>query len=632
MSELKSPSSVTPLSSELVAKAILTKRPQYPVSDVLQADKNQLLEMLRETGPEFCHIVITSPCLMDARIRLATYLSNLENQYFGMFTEEIPPERLGKLGAIRGAIRMLKNVVKVGSEKAAGFSALEVLTQVLNGDRRALKRVSKGFLCEFIYLFLGMHGHCLKRLYANEDYHQKSGREASTIRSQQLDEYANRMAKYFKRYRCGLDEGLVAKRARLRQSIMEGMGASEADWNSEVWQKRHVIKDLATISRYVTLEQDEIEGLRSAKRNGIDVHITPYYLSLFNRKGAHDFDRAIRSLVLPSVHYCRSVAKNRRLGSDQDFMGEKSTSPVDCITRRYPHILILKPFDACPQICVYCQRNWEIKDMDRTQITQSKVDAAIDWIRDHSKVTEVLVTGGDPLTLPDHTIEHILKRLSEIPRIERIRIGTRMFVTMPMRLNDGFMKVLDRYHKPGTREITMMTHFEHAAEITPDVLAAVTRVRRLGISIYNQQVFTYYNSRRFETSFLRKKLKLIGVDPYYTFSTKGKEETHDFRVPIARIEQEMKEEARLLSGIVRTDEPVFNVPRLGKSHLRAWQDHEPIMVNAEGQRVFRFYPWESNLVNMKTYIYTDVSIYEYMQRLMEDKEKMDDYASIWSYF
>ena len=632
MSESKHTAPVAPLASEVIAKAGDMTRPQYPVEDILHADRDRLVEILRETGPEFSHILITAPCLLDARMRLATYLSNLENQYFSMFSEKIPQGRLGKLGAIRGAIRMLKNMVKISSEKAAGYSALEDLTAILKGDRRALKRVSKGFLCEFIYLFLGMHGYCLKRLRVNEDLHDKSGREASLLRSKQLDRYSNRMGRYFKKYKCGLDEVLVGKRQRLKQSIMDGYGATEEDWNSDVWQKTHVFKDLDSISKFVTLEEDEIEGLRSAKRNSIDVHITPYYLSLFNRKGKNEFDRAIRSLVLPSVHYCRTVGQNRRCGADLDFMGEKSTSPIDGITRRYPHVLILKPFDACPQICVYCQRNWEIKDIDKAKITSEKIDKAIEWIKNDSQVTEVLVTGGDPMTLPDKELDRILGKLSEIKRIERIRIGTRMFVTMPMRFNDKLLAILEKYHKLGTREVTIMTHFEHTAEITPDVLDAVTRVRKLGISIYNQQVFTYYNSRRFETCYLRKKLKLIGIDPYYTFNTKGKEETSDFRVPIARIEQEMKEEARLLPGIVRTDEPVFNVPRLGKSHLRAWQDHEPIMVNAKGQRIYRFYPWESNMANMKTYIYTDVSIYNYMIRLMGEKEKMNDYATIWSYF
>ena len=131
---------------------------------------------------------------------------------------------------------------------------------------------------------------------------------------------------------------------------------------------------------------------------------------------------------------------------------------------------------------------------------------------------------------------------------------------------------------------------------------------------------------------LRRMLKLSGVDPYYTFNTMGKEETVDFRVPMARIEQERKEEARLLTGMVRTDEPVFNVPRLGKSNLRAWQDHEVIMILPDGRRIYRFYTWEARITTNFDYLYTDVSIYDYLKRLDADGENISDYKSIWYYF
>ena len=157
-------------------------------------------------------------------------------------------------------------------------------------------------------------------------------------------------------------------------------------------------------------------------------------------------------------------------------------------------------------------------------------------------------------------------------------------------------------------------------------------MKRLGINIYNQEVFTYFNSRKFETAFLRKVLKVCGIDPYYNFNCQGKEETTDFRVPIARIEQERKEEARLLPGVTRTDEPVFNVPKLGKSHLRAWQDHEVVMILPDGGRVDRFYSWDTKLTASKDYLYTDVSIYAYLKRLMDDGENVKDYLSIWYYF
>jgi lysine 2,3-aminomutase len=168
--------------------------------------------------------------------------------------------------------------------------------------------------------------------------------------------------------------------------------------------------------------------------------------------------------------------------------------------------------------------------------------------------------------------------------------------------------------------------------MTPDSLECIRKIKNVGMNVYNQQVFTYYNSRRYETALLRRTLKLSGVDPYYTFSTKGKEETIDFRVPIARMEQEQLEEARLLPGLVRTDEPVFNVPRLGKVNLRAWQDHEIVNILPDGRRIYRFYSWEVRLVTALDYLHTDVSIYDYLQRLAEDGENVNDYDSIWYYF
>ncbi|MCX5834078.1 MAG: KamA family radical SAM protein, partial [Deltaproteobacteria bacterium] len=331
--------------------------------------------------------------------------------------------------------------------------------------------------------------------------------------------------------------------------------------------------------------------------------------------------------------YCESLAESREKGFDMDFMGERSTSPIDGITRRYPEILILKPYNACPQICVYCQRNWEIKTMDEdVMMSRKKIREAIAWIDGHESITEVLITGGDPLTLDNRYLDGLIGEVAKIKHVERIRIGTRVIVTLPFRIDDGFIAVLKKYHEWGRREIAIVTHFEHAAEVTPDTVEAIRKLKNAGINVYNQQVFTYYNSRKFETALLRKTIKVSGVDPYYTFSTKGKEETVDFRVPIARIEQERREEARLLPGLVRTDEPVFNVPKLGKSNLRAWQDHEVIMILPDGSRVYRFYSWEVRILTALDYLYTDVPIYDYLKRLNADGENINDYISIWYYF
>ena len=380
------------------------------------------------------------------------------------------------------------------------------------------------------------------------------------------------------------------------------------------------------------LEEDEIQGIKEAEKNRIPFQITPYYLTLFNENGRDKHDRLVRAQVIPSKKYCVNVTLNKTHNTDMDFMGEKSTSPIPGITRRYPNIVILKPFDSCPQICVYCQRNWEIKDLQDAGTSSDKMENAINWIKKNKYITEVLVTGGDPLTLDNKYIGSLLEKINDIKHVERIRIGTRVLVTLPFRIDNELIKILRRINKLGKKEICIMTHIEDASEITPDVLDAVKKIKKAGLNIYNQQVFTYFNSFKYQTCFLRKNLKLSGIDPYYSFNTKGKEETVDFRVPIARIEQERKEEARLLPGIVRTDESVFNVPKLGKSHLRSWQDHEVIMILKDGSRIYRFYPWESMLLLIEDYLYTDVPIYAYLKRLENDGEDIEKYASIWFYF
>ena len=294
--------------------------------------------------------------------------------------------------------------------------------------------------------------------------------------------------------------------------------------------------------------------------------------------------------------------------------------------------MILKAFNSCPQICVYCQRNWEIQCIEETNFSREKIQEAINWIADNENIEEVLITGGDPLTLGDNTIEWILEQLDKIPHIERIRIGTRVLVTMPFRITEKLLDMVARFHELGKREICFVTHFESPLEVTPDSLEAIRKIRNHGFSIYNQLVFTYYNSKRFETVGLRKLLKRSGVDPYYTFNTKGKEETLDFRVPIARLLQEWSEEARLLPGLVRTDTPVFNVPTIGKSYLQSWQDHEIVMIMPDGRRVYRFYPWEQMHSLADPYHYTDVPIYDYLRRLAEDGEDIVEYSSIWYYY
>ncbi|OIO22110.1 KamA family radical SAM protein [Candidatus Micrarchaeota archaeon CG1_02_47_40] len=597
---------------------------------MLQAGAPQLAEMLWKTDSELFRILRSSHTIEEAREGLFLHLNSIERSLYKINSKrELKHLHPLEKNNAKHCARVLKNLIRTEYEGVSGASALRELFLLSCGKNPA---ASSGFLCEMAALFSGLYGK--SRIYSgpHPEFLKLEGRKAALMRSEFLERYSTDMEKHFSKYGSGFDGAIIRERAASKKRIMHFFGASEKSWNDYAWHIRHAISDLKTLKKLVKLTREEERGIALAEKYGIPFQITPYYLSLFLSPNPLKKGRAIRAQVLPSAKYCRGCMQAKRSGASLDFMEEGSTSPIRCITRRYPKILILKPYDSCPQICVYCQRNWEIKRLCDAKVQKAPLLRALRWIRKNRNISEVLITGGDPLTLSDSFLDWIIGAVAKMPHIRRIRIGTRTLVTVPFRITPRLVRILSKYHVPGKRELCIVTHVEHPTELTPETLAACTRIRKAGISIYNQQVFTYFNSKRFETCALRRELKLFGIDPYYSFNTKGKEETNDFRVPIARIEQERKEEARLLPGIERTDEPVFNVPRLGKSHLRAWQDHELIMVLPDGRRVYRFYPWESMLESVPPYDYTDVSIYDYLKRLMKDGENLEEYKTIWYYF
>ena len=408
------------------------------VKDAITLSREGLVDAIWLESHYIKKILERSNSLREARDSFFEYLNRLERHYFNIYSDKHFKEldMLEKSNA-KECIRVLKNIIRTENEKLTGFSALNILYRLANGKKNALHQVDKGFLLEFLYLFRGIHGKSdIFYDFAHESDIASDNRHASIVRSLQLDDYSLKMRDYFNKYHTGLDREVIEQRGALKRHILHRLCASSDDWQDVSWHMSHIIKDVKTLSSLVTLEKDELQGLRYAERNGIPFQITPYYLSLFNKGGRIDDDRAVRAQVLPSYGYGKRIVMNRRLGADQDFMGEKWTSPIDGITRRYPQILILKPYNSCPQICVYCQRNWEIKCYDEAKVTKDKIKKAIDWIGENESITEVLITGGDPLTLKNRYIGWMIDRVAGINHIERIRIGTRIPVTLPFRIND----------------------------------------------------------------------------------------------------------------------------------------------------------------------------------------------------
>ncbi|KPK67501.1 radical SAM protein, partial [candidate division WOR_3 bacterium SM23_60] len=422
-----------------------------------------------------------------------------------------------------------------------------------------------------------------------------------------------------------------------RNRILAALNSTEDDWIDWKWQFDNVFKDrqgFEIIKKVIKLTPAEEKGIALAIKHKIPFGVTPHYLSLMDEvPNSHDF--AVRRQVFPPAPYVNSMIEHKR---DRkvvfDFMRERDTSPLKLVTRRYPRVAIIKPYDSCPQICVYCQRNWEITSpfFEGALASKEDIDKAIDWFVEHTSIMDVLITGGDPLVMSNDLIDYVLKRFSEIPHIHNIRIASRMPITVPQRITEELCDIFMKYNNIGKQTLCMVTHFSHPYEVTWETVNAIKRVKMRGLHVYNQQVFTFANSRRFESVAMRIALKKIGIDPYYNFNMKGKSEIESYSVPVARILQEQKEEARLLPGVYRTDEAVFNVPFLGKNYLKAWQEHELISILPDGRRVYSFHPWEKNIAKIKPYIYTDVTIKEYLEKLAERGEDVEDYRSVWYYY
>jgi len=566
--------------------------------------------------------------LENARVRVRNLLREREDW---LDSKDCDLEELERLNALE-CVRVLKNFISTKNEELTGISFLDMMLELVNGGE---SKVNNAFLVEVKVLVEGSLGRSHIYGAIATEFLRYEGRQAASLRSENLDSFAENCMERIMSYPTGLDPEVISRREGNRDRILDHIGGTIDDWNDYRWQSRNVIRSVDPLQDLIVLTPEEREAVEMASENGIPFGITPYYVSLMDRDPSRINDHAVRAQVIPPLSYVRAMMAHR---NDReyafDFMREHDTSPEVLITRRYPMIAIMKPYNTCAQICVYCQRNWEIDEVlsPSAMATDKELDLSVAWFQEHPTVNEILVTGGDPALMGDRMLDRILGRLSELEHVQRLRLGTRAPVVIPMRMTDSFAEILDSYHDLPHREVCLVSHYEHVYEVTPESMEAIQRIRGRGMSAYNQQVFTFENSRRFETSALRMALKRIGVDPYYTFNAKGKDETAHYRVPIARLLQERKEEARALPGIVRTDEPVFNIPALGKNPLRAAQHHDYIMISPMGERYYHFQPWEKNIHLADTFVYKDIPILDYLERLDAIGEDVNEYRNIWYYF
>lgn len=247
------------------------------------------------------------------------------------------------------------------------------------------------------------------------------------------------------------------------------------------------------------------------------MRINPYFLKLIRHAGDPMWKQAVPDVAEINDGVC-----------EEDPLDEENLSPVPNLVHKYPDRVLFLVSNTCAMYCRFCTRNRKV-GTEKMKITPETLQAGYDYLRAHPGIREVLISGGDPLLLPDEQIAAILKNLRSIPSIEVIRIGTRVPSVLPMRITDKLVTLLKAYHP-----LYINTHFNHPDEITAESSLACTMLADAGIPLGCQTVLLKGVNDDAETL---KKLFLallrIRVKPYYLFQADLTRGTNHFRTSTA---------------------------------------------------------------------------------------------------
>jgi lysine 2,3-aminomutase len=310
--------------------------------------------------------------------RKALFLHVTERQYQGHV--DYPEYSSYEMTVARDCARVLRTILAASSDSRAGFSVVQALRDLAEGvDRPDL---SPAFFGELSHLLHGLEGQPEGIDLEPSNLEDVSGREAALVRSEELDRIWEGIEEAMARYESGLEAAAMKRREERRRKIQDVFGATDSEWADWRWQVRNIIEDPQRLAEVVVLREDEFKAVERAVETRQPFGVTPYYASLMADDPESGRDRAVRAQVIPPSSYVECMAaQGDRRAEAFDFMREADTSPVDLVTRRYPAIVILKPFNTCPQICVYCQRNWEIERAMAPGAMARKADLAraLDW-------------------------------------------------------------------------------------------------------------------------------------------------------------------------------------------------------------------------------------------------------------
>lgn len=314
--------------------------------------------------------------------------------------------------------------------------------------------------------------------------------------------------------------------SRKQQNIAEKMSedpVSISNWRDWRWQLKNSIQRVETFERLlgITLEEKERKKIDLTLKR-FPLSITPYYLSLIDSSDYRNDPVFLQAFPSPAE---LEIGKKDMC----DPLAEDKDSPAPGITHRYPDRVLLHVSNVCAMYCRHCTRKRKVGDVDSIP-DQNQIREGLDYIRNNPVVRDVLLSGGDPLMLPDHYLDWILTELRDIEHVQVVRIGTRMPVVLPYRVTDELVQMLKK-HQP----LWVNTHFNHPREMTASSREALQRLADGGIPLGNQSVLLagVNDCPRIMKSLVHKLVE-NRVRPYYLYQCDLSEGLSHFRTPVGK--------------------------------------------------------------------------------------------------
>ncbi len=289
-------------------------------------------------------------------------------------------------------------------------------------------------------------------------------------------------------------------------------------WDDWKWQFRNRITNTDRLASLLGLSSREQKEIRLVALR-YPVSVTPYYLSLIDLNDPED---PVRRQAVPSILEISLATEGY-----EDPLDERKDTVVPGLVHRYPDRVLMVLTDICGVFCRHCtrKREWQAGGWVRTQ---AQIEAMLDYIRQHEVIRDVIISGGDPLTLSTTRLEDIISRLRAIRHVEIIRIDSRLPVVLPQRVDAELCDMLSNYGP-----IWLNTQFNHPREVTPESAQACDRLLRCGVPVNNQSVLLrgINDSVAVQTKLCQELLR-IKVRPYYLFQGDEVQGTEHLRTPV----------------------------------------------------------------------------------------------------